>query len=101
MRTRKAQRRLFLVRAKKLLLDLGAQQEEDEFILQTRAGRLKLRPASMRAKSLARCSAGSMIPVLPDNLWTAIASAGSGTTTISMAGPSKRRLTIWHANYKR
>jgi hypothetical protein len=40
----KKQRQIFLAKAKALLLDLGAEQEEDRFTLQTKAGRLTLHP---------------------------------------------------------
>ncbi len=50
--TRKKQRELFLAKAKKLLLDLGAKQEGDEFILQTKAGRLKLHPSEYEGEEL-------------------------------------------------
>jgi len=40
----KRQRDRFLVKAKLLLLQLGAQQEKDEFVLETRVGRLSLHP---------------------------------------------------------
>jgi hypothetical protein len=35
-------RKLFLSKAKALLLDLGATQDGDDYVLQTKAGRLKL-----------------------------------------------------------
>jgi len=40
----KKQRQLFLAKVKTLLLDLGAEQHNDDFILQTKAGRLTLHP---------------------------------------------------------
>ena len=40
----KKQGQRFLSRVKKLLLDLGAEQSDDRFMLKTRAGRLSLRP---------------------------------------------------------
>lgn len=50
--TRNKRRELFLAQAKKLLFDLGAQQEGDDFILQTKAGRLKLHPSDYEGESL-------------------------------------------------
>jgi hypothetical protein len=40
----KKRRDLFLAKAKELLIDLGADQEGDGYILQTKAGRLMLHP---------------------------------------------------------
>ena len=42
--TRKKRRELFLAEAKQLLIDLGAQQVGDGYILHTKAGRLTLHP---------------------------------------------------------
>jgi hypothetical protein len=48
----KGQRELFLARAKELLLRLAARQEGDEFVLETRAGRLTLYPVENREEVL-------------------------------------------------
>ena len=48
----KGQRGLFLARAKELLLRLAAQQEEDEFVLETRVGRLRLHPSVHQEEGL-------------------------------------------------
>ena len=48
----KKQRGLFLARAKELLLRLAARQEEDEFVLETKVGRLTLYPVENRDKGL-------------------------------------------------
>ena len=45
-------RKIFLAKARKLLLDLGAKQEGNEFILQTRAGRLKLHPSEYEGEEV-------------------------------------------------
>lgn len=50
--TRKKQRILFLAKAGTVLLDLGAEQQGDDFILQTKAGRLKLRPSDYEGEVL-------------------------------------------------
>jgi hypothetical protein len=42
---RKKERQRFVAKAKAVLLDLGAEQHEDRFILQTKAGKLTLRPS--------------------------------------------------------
>ena len=39
-------RQLFLARVKILLLDLGAEQHDDDFVLQTNAGRLTICPTA-------------------------------------------------------
>jgi len=41
---RKKERQRFVAKAKALLLDLGAEQHEDRFTLQTKAGKLTLHP---------------------------------------------------------
>jgi hypothetical protein len=48
----KKQRESFLARAKELLLRLAARQEGDEFVLQTRAGRLRLHPNAHQEEGL-------------------------------------------------
>lgn len=55
MRTTPKQRRLFFTNAVKLLLDLGAQQEDSEpyrFTLPTKAGLLRLHPSSHKTDGL-------------------------------------------------
>jgi hypothetical protein len=42
----KKPRQLFLAKVKILLLDLGAEQHDDEFVLETKAGRLTIYPTA-------------------------------------------------------
>jgi hypothetical protein len=48
----KAQRESFLARAGELLLLLSARQEGDEFVLETKAGRLRLHPSANQEEGL-------------------------------------------------
>ena len=48
----KKQRELFLAKVKELLLSLGAQQEDDHFILQTKVGKLTLYLSENRTEGL-------------------------------------------------
>ncbi len=52
MKATKKIRQRFLAQAKQLLFDLGATQEGDDFVLQTRAGRLKLYPSNYEGEIL-------------------------------------------------
>jgi hypothetical protein len=48
----KKQRELFVSKVNALLLSLGAQQQGDEFIVQTKVGKLTLHPTENRAEGL-------------------------------------------------
>lgn len=48
----KKQRQLFLAKVNELLLSLGATQNGDEFVLQTKAGKLKLFPHTSETAEL-------------------------------------------------
>jgi hypothetical protein len=48
----KKQRERFLAKVKELLFSLGAQQEDDRFILTTKVGTLTLHPTENRAEGL-------------------------------------------------
>jgi hypothetical protein len=48
----KKQRQQFIVRVTAMLLDLGAEPLDYEFVLQTKAGRLKLHPTENHAEGL-------------------------------------------------
>lgn len=50
---RKRERERFVKKVTALLLELGAEQVEDRFVLQTRAGELRLRPEPNRTIGLA------------------------------------------------
>jgi hypothetical protein len=50
--SRKKRRELFLAKAKALLLDLGAEPKGDDYILQTKAGRLVLHPSDYEGEEV-------------------------------------------------
>ena len=84
---RKQERERFVKSAKKLLLDLGAEQSKRlayEFAMQTKAGILRLLVTETRRLAQERSLPVSTIPKPQGSWWTAIRTRASGIISISM-----------------